>query len=104
MRPSLPLLVRKFTRKLLPAPSTALSRRAPAAAPPQQHQPASPPAAGSLMDTVKEGFAFGIGSAIARSVVGSIFSSFGGGDAGGGGDAPPPAQPPPPPEEDEDDF
>jgi len=45
---------------------------------------------GGLMQTVKEGFAFGVGSSVARMAVGSLFG--GGGDEGGGdmsgGDAP----------------
>ena len=113
MRATAILSVRKFTRKLLPTPSTALARKASPSAPQQQQAQQPPPAPyappqQSLFDVVKEGMAFGVGSAIARNIVGSLWPGGGFGGGGGGGDAPPPHQPPPPPPEedggDDDDF
>ena len=103
-RRTLPLL---FRRKTLPTPGRALVKRASPASTPAQHQPAQPPApaAPSLASTVAEGFAFGIGSAIARNLVGSL---WGGGGDGGSADAPPPPPPQAPAEEEDggedDDF
>lgn len=48
------------------------------------------PQQGGFGQTLKEGFAFGVGAGIARSVIGSMFGGFGGGggddDGGSGGD------------------
>ncbi len=103
---------RTFKRRL--APTTAPAVRS-ADAPPPAAAGAAPgsvglpadalppaPGGGGLMGVVAEGFAFGVGSAIARSVVGSAMDGlgglFGGGDSGGGGvDASPPPPPLPPP-------
>ena len=40
-----------------------------------------------LGGVMAEGFAFGVGSSIARNVVGNLFGGDDGGDGGGGGDA-----------------
>jgi hypothetical protein len=47
------------------------------------------------MGMIAEGFAFGVGSSIARSVVGSVFDSFGGGGGSSEGAPPPPPAAPP---------
>jgi hypothetical protein len=52
------------------------------AAPPAYPPPPPAPGGGGLMQVVAEGFSFGIGSAIARSLVDSMFG--GGGDIDGG--------------------
>ena len=97
MKASLISLARQFTRKLVPrGPSTLPTvqqgqNTAPTGIPGQQNTPPALPQApqgGGLMDMVKEGFAFGVGSAIARTMVGGLFDSVGGMMGAG---APPPA-------------
>ena len=91
MQRTLVLFARKFAA---PRKQLVPTRHAPSQLS-QQQQPSSPPApvapttGGSLMDVVKEGFAFGIGSAIARNVVGSLWP----GGGFGGGETPPPPPP-----------
>jgi hypothetical protein len=85
-----------FFGYLIASQTTALGEPKPGAvgAPVEQQQGS---VAGGLGRVVAEGFAFGVGSSIARSVVGSVFESFGGdasavdglmggGEAGGGGE------------------
>jgi hypothetical protein len=80
-------------------PSAPSSRNVPArtdgAPPPAQPPPPAPGGGGGLLATVAEGFSFGIGAALARSMVDSVMGSMGGGDSGGGADAatPPPSEP-----------
>mmetsp|Transcript_18061 Transcript_18061/g.21626 ORF Transcript_18061/g.21626 Transcript_18061/m.21626 type:complete len:222 (-) Transcript_18061:762-1427(-) len=60
--------------------------------------PAAEPAApmgGGLMGMVAEGMAFGTGSAIARTAVGSMFGGGGGGHPPSGEGEAPPSEPPP---------
>lgn len=61
--------------------TTALGAPKPSAVAPQESM------ASTLGRTVAEGFAFGVGSSIARSVVGSMFGGFGGSDDGALGDS-----------------
>ena len=100
MRASIFTLARTFTRKLVPrAPSTLPTvqqgqNTAPTGLPGQNTPPAvpgPPQGGGGLMDIVKEGFAFGVGSAIARTMVGGLFDSVGG-MMGAGSPPPPPAE------------
>ena len=58
---------------------------------------AAAPGGGGFMGAIAEGVAFGVGSSIARSMVGNLLGS-----AGGAAPPPPPAAAPPPPEEEED--
>ena len=99
MRRTSILAARAFKRRLVDgrsalAPTTQSTRSA--VTPPPQNQssvgPTGTPAAGGFMGAIAEGFAFGVGSSIARSMVGSLWPS-----GGGGGDstsATPPAPPP----------
>ena len=89
MRGNFVLLARTFTRKLVPRskptlPTTSASPLPPAPPPP-------PATGGNFLDVVKEGFAFGVGSAVARSVVNSVMDGVGGMFGGGGGAPPPPS-------------
>lgn len=85
-------------------PSAPPSRNVPArtdgAQPPAPPPPPAAGGGGGFLSTVAEGFSFGIGTALARSLVDSVMGSMGGGgggnDSGGGADA---AAPPPPPPE-----
>jgi hypothetical protein len=51
----------------------------------QQQQQGGMIGGGGIGSTIAEGFAFGVGSSIARNVVGSMFGGFGGGDDTGAG-------------------
>ncbi len=96
------LLARTFKRRLLPTtasvPATSAptgtssgSALAPGAAPASSVGAPVAAGGGGLMGMIAEGFAFGVGSSIARNVVGSLWPGGGGGEG-----AAPPAPPPPP--------
>jgi hypothetical protein len=96
------LLARTFKRRLLPAngsdaalaakdTSAGTSALAPGAAPASSVGAPAASGGGGFMGMIAEGFAFGVGSSIARNVVGSLWPG------GGGGVGVAPAAPPPPP-------
>jgi hypothetical protein len=82
---SLLACVLAFSIFTAPRPGSVPAASAP---PPAAPAPAPAPGGGGMMSglggVMAEGFAFGVGSSIARNVVGSFFNSGHGGDSGGG--------------------
>ncbi len=97
MRRTSILAARAFKRRLIPNGQGALTQTnqrsavAPSSPPPSAVSSVGTPGGGGFMGAIAEGFAFGVGSSIARSMVGSLWPG------GGGGDSAPSSSTPPPP-------